>query len=77
MHVGELTRLSDGAARRHGQDRLAVGRVDAQGVAARAPVPAELDGEELRAVPDHESRGFGGPPVEKRASSHVWKSGEE
>jgi hypothetical protein len=31
----------------------------------------------LRPVPDHESRGFGGPPIEERASSHVWKSGEE
>src|SRR5262249_44558824 len=67
----------DGAARRHGQDRGAVGRMDTQGVAARAPVPAELDREELRAVPDHDSRGFGGPPVEGRASSHVWKAGEE
>jgi len=28
-------------------------------------------------VSDQKSRGFGGPPVEERASSHVLESGEQ
>ena len=77
MSLGECLCFAHAAARRHGEDHLARRRMNAQRVTARAPMPAELDGEELRAVPDHESRGFGGPPVEERAGSHVWKSGEE
>mgnify|MGYP000982550929 CR=1 FL=1 len=77
MHGGKFPRLRDGAARRHGEDRGPIGRMDAERVTSRAPVPPELDREELRAVPDHDGRGFGGPPVEERASSHIWKSGEE
>src|SRR5205814_843978 len=76
-NVGKFFGFRDGAAGRHGQDGLAVRRMDAQGVAARAAMPAQLDREELRAVPDLESRGFGRPPIQERARSHVWKSGEQ
>jgi hypothetical protein len=71
MHLRELARFSDRAARRHREDRRTVGRMDAQGVAARTAVPPQLDREELRAVGDHESRRFGRPPIEEGASSHV------
>src|SRR5205807_3705163 len=56
---------------------FAVRRVNAQGVAPPPPMPAQADRKELRAVPDQKSRGFGGPPIQEGASSHVGKSGEE
>jgi hypothetical protein len=65
------------AARRHGQDRFAIGWMNAQRVSARAAMPAQSNCEELRAVFDDESRGFGGPPIEEGASSHVLESGEQ
>lgn len=77
MQMCELSRLGDRAARWHGQDRFAVGRVNAQGVTARAPVSPQPDCEKLGAVPDDKSRGFVRPPIKEGACSHVGKSGEE
>ena len=65
------------AARRHGEDRFAVARMNAQGVAPRAAVPAQPDRIDLRAVLDQRVERFGGPPIEERASGHVCKSGEQ
>ena len=39
----EILGVGDGAAGRHGQDRFAVARMNAQGVAPRAPMPAQPD----------------------------------
>ena len=77
MELGELACILQRAARRHGEDRLAVGRMDAERVPSRAPVPSEPDRKHLRAVPDQESRGFGWAPIEERTSGHVSQSGEE
>jgi hypothetical protein len=65
------------AARRHGQDGFTVGWMNAQGVTARAAMPAQPDRKDLRAVLDQKSRGFGGPPIKEGASSHVLESGEQ
>ena len=43
-----------GAARRHGQDRFAVARMNAQRVTPRAAMPAQPNREDLRAVLDRE-----------------------
>src|SRR6202012_1863955 len=43
MTLGKILGVGDRAARRHGQDRFTVARMDAQGVAARAPMAAKPD----------------------------------
>src|SRR5581483_10073101 len=58
MELCELARLRDRAARRHGEDGFAVGRMDAERISARAPVPAQPDRKDLRAMLDQKSRGF-------------------
>src|SRR6185312_6638104 len=77
MKLREFARFGDQAARRHGQDGFAVGRMDAERISARASVPPHANRKDLRAVLDQNSRWFGGPPIEERASGHVVKSGEE
>jgi hypothetical protein len=77
VELRELLGLPERAPRRHGQDGLAIGGMNAQGVTPRPPVPAQADREELRAMSDQKSRGFGGPPIKEGASSHICKSGEE
>jgi hypothetical protein len=64
------------APRRHGQDGLAIGWMNAQGVTPRAAVPPQPDRKDLRSVLDQKRRGFGGPPIKEGASSHVLESGE-
>ena len=71
VKLREILGLRERAARRHGQDRFAVGRMNAQRIAPRAAVPPQPDREELRAVLDQKFRGFGRPPIEERASCHV------
>src|SRR5947209_16241391 len=73
----EFLGFDESAARWHRQNGFAVGWMDAQRVPTRPPVPAQSNGEKLRAVFDQESRRFGGPPIEEGASSHVCQSGEE
>jgi hypothetical protein len=51
--------------------------MNAQGVTPRAAMPAQPDRVDLGAVFDQKSRGFGRPPIEERASSHVCESGEQ
>jgi len=77
MKLRKIPRLRNCTARRHGQDRFAIRRMDAERVTARAPVPAKSYREKLGAVPDDKSRRFVRPPIEERASSHVCESGEE
>jgi hypothetical protein len=67
----EILGVCDGAAGRHGQDRFAVARVNAQGVAPRPAMPAQPDRIDLGAVFDEKSRGFGRPPIKEGASGHV------
>src|SRR4051794_4194097 len=77
MQLRKVPGFGERAARRHRQDRLAIGRVNAQGVAPRAAVPAQPDRKDLRAVLDQKSRGFGGPPIKEGARSHILESGGE
>src|SRR6185437_10495380 len=63
--------VGDGAARRHGEDRLAIARMDAQRVAPRAPVTAKPDRIDLGAVLDQKTGRFVRPPIKERASGHV------
>src|SRR5262245_37835157 len=77
VELRELARLRDQAARRHRQDRFAVCRMDAKRVSARSSMPPQPDRKDLRAMLDQKSRGFGGAPIEERASGHICKSGEE
>jgi hypothetical protein len=67
----ELARILQGAARRHGEDGLAIGRMDAERVPSRAPVPSEADRKDLRTMPEDESRGFGWAPIKERTGGHV------
>ena len=73
----EILGVGDSAARRHGQDGFAVARMNAQGVAPRATVPAQPDRIDLRAVLDQETRRFVGPPIKEGASGHVCDSGDQ
>jgi len=69
--------IGNRTARRDGQDRFAVTRMDSQGIAARAPVPAKPDRIDLRAMFDQKPRRLVGPPIKERASGHVCKSGDQ
>src|SRR5467141_3783235 len=77
MTLREVLRVGDRATRRHGQDRFTIAWMNAQGVAARAPVPAQPNRIDLRAVLDQKSRRFVRPPIKEGASGHVCKSGEQ
>ena len=67
----KLLGFHQSTARRHGQDRFTIGRMNTQGVAPRPAMPTQSNRKELRAVFDQNSRGFGGPPIKERTSSHV------
>ena len=67
----KLLGIDDGAARRHGQNRFAVTRMNAQGVAPRASMPSQSHRENLRAMLDENRMRFGGTPIEKCANGHV------
>ena len=71
VKLSKVLGFHQSAARRHGQDRFAIGWMNAQRVSARAAMPAQPDRKDLRAVLDQKSRGFGGPPIKEGASSHV------
>ena len=73
----EILGVGDGAARRHGQDRFTVAWMNAQRVAARAPMPAQPHRVDLRAMFHQKARRFVRPPIKKGASGHVCDSGEE
>ena len=77
MALRKILGVGERAARRHGQDRFAVAGMNAQGIAPRAPMPAQPDRIDLRAVLDQESGRLGGPPVKESASGHVCKSGDQ
>src|SRR5262249_35175582 len=70
----ELLRLLHAAARRHGENHLARGGVDAQGVASRLAMPAqahEIDGP----VENHlHDRGLARTTIEQRTKRHRRKS---
>src|SRR5262249_54558527 len=51
--------------------------MDAKRVSARASMAPKPDRKDLRAMLDQKSRGFGGAPIEERASGHICESGEE
>src|SRR5215472_4282021 len=51
--------------------------MDAKRVSARASMAPKPDRKDLRAMLDQKSRGFGGAPIEERASGHICKSGEK
>src|SRR6202022_4440498 len=77
MTLREIPGVGDRAAWRHGQDRFAVAWMNAQGVSPPAPVPAQPNRIDLRAVFDEKSRGFGRPPIKEGASGHICKSGDQ
>src|SRR3954463_850620 len=76
MPVGELLGIGQRAARRHGQEGLAVARMNPQRIAPRASMPAQTDRIDLRAVLDEQARRFGGAAIKEGAGSHFWKSGQ-
>src|ERR1700692_3132044 len=51
--------------------------MNAQGVAARMPVPAQPNRVDLRAVLDQKTRGFVRPPIKEGACGHVCESGDQ
>ena len=70
----ELLGLLDAAARRHGENHLARGGVDAQGVASRLAMPAQAH-EIDRPVENHlNDRGLARTTIEQRAKRHRRKS---
>src|SRR5262249_17775158 len=77
VKLREILRLGKRTVRRHGEDGFAVGRMDAERVAARASMSPQPDRKDLRAMLDQKSRGFGGAPIPERAGSQFRKSGEE
>src|ERR1700731_1836765 len=77
MTLGKIFGVGDRAARRHGQDRFTVAWMNAQRIAARAPMPAQPNRVDLRAVLDQKSGGFVRPPIEEGGSGHVFNSGDQ
>jgi hypothetical protein len=64
MTLREVFRFGDRASRRHGEDGFAVAWMNSQRISARAPMSAQSDRIDLRAMLDEKTRRFGGPPIE-------------
>jgi hypothetical protein len=75
MALRKVLGIGNRAARRHGQDRFTITRMNPKRVSSRAAMPTQANGEDLRAVLDGKSRRFGWPPIKKRAKGHVYGSG--
>ncbi|OIQ65907.1 hypothetical protein GALL_525300 [mine drainage metagenome] len=77
MALREILGVGDGAAWRHRQDRFALARMNAQRIATRAPMAAQPNRVDLRAMLDEKARRFVRPPIKKGASGHVCDSGDQ
>src|SRR5271167_3326491 len=73
----EILGIGDRAAWRHGQDRFAIARMNTQGVATGAPMAAQPNRVDLRAVLDEKARRFVRPPIKEGASGHVCDSRDQ
>src|SRR3569623_1398792 len=74
MTLRKILRIGQIAARRHGQDGFAAARMDAQRVAPRAAMPAQLNRINRGADFDGKRARFGGAAIKEGAKSHVRRS---
>src|SRR5262249_36788327 len=72
--LGEVARLFQAAARRHGQDHLARRRLNAERIAARLSVPAHANEIDRLIEDDVDRLRFGRPTVEQGAERHCGRS---
>jgi hypothetical protein len=62
--------VGDAAAQRHGENNVAARRLDAQGVAARLPVPAQAHRIDDAIELDLDGRYLARPPIKPREQPH-------
>ena len=77
MTLREVARVGDGAAWRHREDRFAIARMNTQRITARAAMPTQPNGEDLRTEFDRDGGRFGGTTIKEGAKSHVSRSGRQ